>query len=200
MNRTEIIKRHQNAFKQFGHHPNTLLWSGVKIQYLRFEQLVKINLQSGDSLLDIGCGFADLYFYLKQQGIHTDYQGIDIVEDFITKAKTLYPSAQFSNDDIFSLNPATNSVDYIMLSGTLNYVFEGAINNAKQTLEKMFATCRKGMAFNLLDNTDQWSSSRNDLQTYDKQEVVSWIQNLTSNYQLIDNYLDNDFTVLVWKE
>jgi len=47
MSQDQIIKRHQHAFRQFGHHPNALLWSGIKIQYLRFEQLAKINIQTG---------------------------------------------------------------------------------------------------------------------------------------------------------
>jgi trans-aconitate methyltransferase len=200
MSQDQIIKRHQHAFRQFGHHPNALLWSGIKIQYLRFEQLAKINIQTGDSLLDVGCGFADLNFYLKQQNIPTQYQGIDIVEDFIVKAKALYPKAQLSVNDLFTLDPEPNSIDYLMLSGALNYVIDDADNKARQTIEKMFATCRKGIAFNLLDNDDQWSSSRNDLQTYNKQEVESWVKKLTSNYQIIDNYLDNDFTLLAWKE
>jgi trans-aconitate methyltransferase len=200
MSHDQIIKRHQNAFKQFGHHPNALLWSGIKIQYLRFEILSKVGIQAGDGLLDIGCGFADLHFYLKQQDIPTRYQGIDIVEDFIVKAKTLYPKTQLSVNDLFTLDPEPNSVDYLMLSGALNYVIDDASSNAKRTIEKMFATCRKGMAFNLLDNDDKWSSSRNDLQTYNKQEVESWVKNLTPNYQLIDSYLDNDFTLLAWKE
>lgn len=97
------------------------------------------GIQAGDSLLDVGCGFADLYFYLKQQGIPTHYQGIDIVKEFSAKASALYPTAKLSTNDIFSLNPAKNSVDYVMLSGALNYV-------------------------------------------------------------LIDNYLDNDFTLLAWKK
>ena len=200
MSQDQIIKRHKSAFKQYGHHPNALLWSGVKIQYLRFEQLSKVGIQPGDSLLDVGCGFADLYFYLKQQGVPTHYQGIDIVEEFIIKANSLYPTAKLSTNNIFSLNPAENSIDYVVLSGALNYVFDDAKDNAKQTIEKMFATCRKGIAFNLLDNDDQWSNSRDDLQTYSKQEVVSWVENLTPHYQLIDNYLDNDFTLLVWKK
>lgn len=200
MSQDQIIKRHQHAFRQFGHHPNALLWSGIKIQYLRFEQLAKINIQIGDSLLDVGCGFADLNFYLTQQNIPTQYQGIDIVEDFIVKAKVLYPKAQLSVNDLFTLDPEPNSIDYLMLSGALNYVIDDADNKARQTIEKMFATCRKGIAFNLLDNDDQWSSSRNDLQTYNKQEVESWVKKLTSNYQIIDNYLDNDFTLLAWKE
>ncbi|MBT3277654.1 class I SAM-dependent methyltransferase [Candidatus Thioglobus sp.] len=200
MSQDQIIKRHQHAFRQFGHHPNALLWSGIKIQYLRFEQLAKINIQTRDSLLDVGCGFADLNFYLTQQNIPTQYQGIDIVEDFIVKAKVLYPKAQLSVNDLFTLDPEPNSIDYLMLSGALNYVIDDADNKARQTIEKMFATCRKGIAFNLLDNDDQWSSSRNDLQTYNKQEVESWVKKLTSNYQIIDNYLDNDFTLLAWKE
>ncbi len=196
---TAIISRHQNAFKRFGHHPNALLWSGIKIQYLRFEQLAKIGVKSDDSLLDIGCGFADLYFYLKQNNINTNYFGIDIVDEFIDKAKSIYPSVGFSKTDIFSLNNPKNSFDYSLLSGTLNYTIKDAEKNAENTINSMFNLCKKGMGFNLLDNADKYASSSDDLQTYDKTDVELWVKKLTNNYQIIDGYLDNDFTVLVWK-
>ena len=198
-NQQIIIKRHQSAFKQHGHHPNSLLWSGIKIQHLRFEKLTKIGIKSDESLLDVGCGFADLYFYLKQQQILTQYSGVDICPEFINKAQSLYPNANLSINDIFSLNPKDNEYDYLMLSGALNYVFEDANDYAKQSIEKMFSACKKGIAFNLLDRTDAWSDSREDLQTYNKSEVESWVKNLTPNYQILDDYLDNDFTVLAWK-
>ncbi len=196
---TAIISRHQDAFKRFGHHPNALLWSSIKIQYLRFEQLSKIGIKSGDSLLDVGCGFADLYFYLKQNSIVTHYFGIDIVSEFTDKARSIYPDADFLNTDVFSLNAPSDNFDYTLLSGTLNYTIKDADKNAKNTINTMFDLCKKGMGFNLLDNTNKYTSSRGDLQTYCKEDVELWVKSLTNNYQIIDNYLDNDFTVLVWK-
>ena len=63
----------------------------------------------------------------------------------------------------------------------------------------MFNISAKGIAFNLLDSSDNWSNSRADLQTYNKNEIENWVRKLTKKYQIIDNYLENDFTVLAWK-
>ena len=37
----------------------------------------------GKTVLDLGCGLATFYEYLKAQGIHVRYVGYDIVEPFI---------------------------------------------------------------------------------------------------------------------
>jgi len=195
----EIIDRHKTAFKSFGHHPNSLLWSDIKIQYLRFEQLCKIGIKNKDSIIDIGCGFADLYHYLNQQGINTDYTGLDICDDFINKAKSIYPQANLLISDVSSLDYNNNQFDYALLSGTLNYVLDDADNYAHSTINKMFDISAKGIAFNLLDSSDSWSKSRADLQTYNKNEIENLVRKLTKKYQIIDNYLENDFTVLAWK-
>jgi len=75
--RKRIIDRHRDALLHFGYSPNSLYWSNREIQELRFQILLGTNTPpSVSSLLDVGCGFGDLYNFLKPQAIKTDYTGM----------------------------------------------------------------------------------------------------------------------------
>ena len=59
-------------------------------QEVCFNELIKsINIQTNDSIADIGCGFGDMYPYLKKY----DYTGIDLNSIAIEKCKSRFPSA-----------------------------------------------------------------------------------------------------------
>ena len=40
-----------------------------------------------NSVLDIGCGFADFYHFLRSRGFNGQYLGVDIVPEFVSLAK-----------------------------------------------------------------------------------------------------------------
>ncbi len=63
--RQRIINRHKDSMLRHGYHPNALYWSTKEMQELRFKVLADIGIQSGDSVLDVGCGFGDLLGYLN---------------------------------------------------------------------------------------------------------------------------------------
>jgi 2-polyprenyl-3-methyl-5-hydroxy-6-metoxy-1,4-benzoquinol methylase len=49
----------------------------------RYEQLRKVADLSGQSVLDLGCGFGGLYSYLCQFNTKMKYKGIDLVPESI---------------------------------------------------------------------------------------------------------------------
>ena len=60
------IERYNQRLDKFGYSPESLGWGGGKErQFVRFKALTEIGVEKHDSLLDVGCGFADLYEYLK---------------------------------------------------------------------------------------------------------------------------------------
>jgi len=48
----------------------------------------RILIQAGDSLLDVGCGFADLYSYLSSTQRSVSYTA----QDILNKAMQMHPS------------------------------------------------------------------------------------------------------------
>ena len=200
--RKRIIDSQRDAFIRYGYHPHALYWSDSKIQTLRFDYLLKIGIQSGDSLLDVGCGFGDLAHYIEAQGIAIQYTGIDLSPELIKEGQKRYPNITLIEGDLFDLAPQPKSFDYVFLSGTLNRDLNDDGKYAYKTLKKMYETCRIGLAFNLLNAHHEWTKSRWDLQSFYPKDLIEHIEQFQpkpKQITLYDEYLDNDFTLLVWK-
>jgi len=197
--RKRIIDRHRDALLRFGYSANALYWSNREIQELRFQILLEIGIPSGSSVLDVGCGFGDLYGYMKRQAIETNYTGIDLSAELLAKGAELYPGANFFCGDLFDFKPAAESFDYVLLSGALNEVMDDNGEYAKRVITSMYQTCRKGLAFNLLNANEEWLAKSYDLQSFIPSEMLSFCQQLGGDCQLRDDYLSNDFTILMTK-
>ena len=118
--RERIIKRHHHSVWMHGHSPQALYWANKEVQEIRFDVLLGCGVSNGDSVLDVGCGFADLYDYMKMNGITTQYTGIDLSPDMINAAKERLPHLTFFQGDLFDLDPPEKSYDWVLLSGALN--------------------------------------------------------------------------------
>ena len=183
-----------------GYHPNALYWSNKEIQELRFRVLADIGIQSGDSVLDVGCGFGDLFGYLNKQGVHVEYTGVDLSPELIDEGEKQYPQASFLVGDLFDLNPEAQSFDYVVLSGALNEQLNDDGVYARKVIARMFEYCRKGVAFNLLDARNEWIASCTDLQSFNPDEVSSFSESFTGKPKVREDYLDNDFTVYLHRD
>ncbi len=195
--RKRIIDRHRDALLRFGYSPNALYWSTRKNQELRFQILLEIGIPPDSSVLDVGCGFGDFYDYMQRQGIETNYTGIDLSAELIEKGRELNPTANFFCGDLFDFKPAAQSHDYVVLSGALNEAMNDDGEYAKRVITTMYQSCRKGLAFNLLNANDNNVARCTDLQSFVPKEMLSFCQQLNCNSQLRDGYISNDFTVFI---
>ncbi len=67
--------------------------------------IVSDVLDSGDKVLDLGCGNGRLYDYLvNEKNLKLDYIGIDFCSSFISIAQERYPQAEFYEADISSFD------------------------------------------------------------------------------------------------
>ena len=145
----ELLDKHgANSYR-------TLSWISPATQAIRFAQLVKIiaNQQDKFTLLDVGCGFADLYSYLKETGFHNiDYSGIDLMPEFIDADKKAHPNIQLIEGDFLEID-FNQRYDYIVSSGTLNVIVDPSqppYEHAFSVIDKMFELANCGIAFNML--------------------------------------------------
>ncbi|GAA0725965.1 class I SAM-dependent methyltransferase [Dactylosporangium roseum] len=53
-------------------------WGSAELQRIRFDALLRTTAFAGGSVLDWGCGPADLYFHLRTLGLPFDYTGVDL--------------------------------------------------------------------------------------------------------------------------
>jgi len=198
--RKRVIESQRYALIQHGYHPNSLLWSNAEVQELRFKVLAEGGIQQGNSVLDVGCGFGDFAAYLLRQGKLVEFTGIDVSEDLLIEGRKHFPDYELIQGDLLDFNPAPRSYDYVTLSGALNRKFDDAEQYTYHIIQRMFETCKTGIAFNLLDARHQWTASRWDLQSFYPDEIKKFVLEFSSHVTIIDDYLDNDFSVYVKRD
>lgn len=197
--RQRIIDRHRDALLRHGHSAAALYWSGEAVQQLRFQVLLECAVHQGDSVLDVGCGFGDLYPLLRRMAKQVRYTGIDLSPDLLASARELQPQANFFCGDLFDFDPAPASYDLVILSGALNEALGDGGEYARTTIRRMYRTCRRATAFNLLDGGNSWIASRSDLQSFHPEEIKAYCQTFCPHVTVRQGYLDNDFTLQLLK-
>jgi len=194
--RKRIVDRHRDSLTRHGHHPNALYWSGRDIQEVRFKVLADIGIESGDSVLDVGCGFGDFKAWMAGQGRGVDYTGIDLSPDLIGVAKGKHPDARLLCGELFDFHFEPQSFDWVILSGALNEQLHDDSAYAFRVIEQMYQLCRKGVAFNMLDARHLVA---HDLHSQVPGNVLDFCQQLSLHCALHDGYLKNDFSIYMVK-
>ena len=95
------LEWYSQLFKKYGYNRRSLGWGSRKgKQSVQFEALCQIGDISNSSILDVGCGFGDLYAYLKYRGTRVNYTGVDINPDIVFMGKKIYPGIKLEVRDI----------------------------------------------------------------------------------------------------
>ena len=173
---------HQNS-------PIAVGWlDGRQNQTKRFETLLDIGVQEGDSILDLGCGLGHLSEHLEKINLNVRYTGIDTNKWSIQQAYQ-FREANYIHGTIYDVQ---DRYDWGLASGVFNIEFPKL--EMLETINELLSKANKGVAFNLLS-----SSTNNSLryENYTPEEIVS---HLTGDVSIVENYgVENDFTIYIRK-
>ncbi|MPQ77170.1 class I SAM-dependent methyltransferase [Hydrogenovibrio sp. JE_KL2] len=204
--RQRIITRHKASIERYGYEPAALFWKGRDVQNLRFalflewmESQDKSCHEDAPCVLDVGCGFADLYKFFTHHGLSVNYTGLDVSPDMIFAAQNIYPDLLFLNGEIYDFELEDESFDWVFMSGALNEVLDDSGEYAFGVIRKMYALAKHGVAFNLLNKAHEWTFQCSDLMSFDAQKVKKYCQTFCSDVEVRMDYLPNDFTVFLRK-
>ncbi len=102
-------------------------WFSRKNQCLCFDEacdLAGVDWAEVKDVLDVGCGFGGLAGYLrKEKGFRGEYLGIDIVSEFVEKAKDMYgndPKNRFMEKNILDHDWSARQFEIIISIGGLS--------------------------------------------------------------------------------
>lgn len=95
--------------------------------------------QSGEKILDLGCGTGDLANQLNQLGV--DIIGIDKSDNMIQQAQKKYPGLTFKVQDAVNMG-YTNEFDAVFSNATLHW-----IKTPKQALQSIYNALKPGGRF-----------------------------------------------------
>jgi len=80
-------------------------------------------LKNGQKILDLGCGNARYFKFLKEKNLQIDYLGLDSNQVFINENKVKYPDAKFEQLDLISsLKEISQKFDLITVFGVTHHL------------------------------------------------------------------------------
>ena len=195
-----IITRFNNKFKKFGKDIRSLGWDNNINQKIRFQNILKIsNINHFNNILDVGCGFGDLYFFIKKNKIKLNYSGIDINKTFIeiNKQNKDLKKCKFYNQSIFKFN---KKFDVITSFGLLNYKKCTNIYIEK-FIKSMFEKTKKAALIDFISE-DQKFKKDNFIKYHKPENILKITKKISKNFCLFSNYPEipqKEFTIIIYK-
>jgi len=184
--------------KQFGDHVHSLAWESEYTQNARFSVLSAIAPLMNQSVLDVGCGKADLYAYLCDQQIEVEYFGVDLTRELLDIAGEKFPDIQLFYRD-FLEDKYYPDVDYTLSSGIANVRTPNNQEYLEAVIRKMFSLARKGSAVNMLSSLSRSRYKDPGVYFYSPEKMLNFALMLTPHVILRHDYLPNDFTLYLYK-
>lgn len=118
-----IQQRYRAMFEQHGVRPEALGWRNTS-QVVRFGAAFRfLTARRAGSLLDLGCGFADLLGFLRARGWTGNYMGVDFIAEFIEEARSRYggdSSAKFICGHVLESELPNKAFDACVAIGLCN--------------------------------------------------------------------------------
>jgi len=195
----KIQKFFNNLAKQYGNSVSSLAWESDYTQGIRFSVLAGIDNLVGMKILDVGCGKADLYSYFGSENILVDYYGIDLASDLINLAKKNYPDINIIYRDFLS-DGHIPEIDYALSSGIANLKTPNNMEYIESVIKKMFTIAKKGAAINMLTSYAPENKQDTGMYFYSPEQMLKFALKLTRNVILRHEYLQNDFTLYLYKQ
>ncbi len=194
MPKIDSEKFYISSLMQHGISPKGVNWLSKESQEIRFKVLLEMLPKdlSPFSLGDAGCGFGDLYLYMKKYKYPPKtYTGVDALEEmcFITHKHTRCET--IVADICFESIPKK---DFYVCSGAMNVLesFETHL-----FIRNCYESSKFGFVFNILHG-EKNSQTYNYLTSGEIQEIAKSLG--VTKVKLKNGYLDNDITVGFFKE
>jgi SAM-dependent methyltransferase len=195
--RRTAIERYNQRLAEFGPTERALGWGEKGRSRIRFEVLASQWDLRDARVLDVGCGFGDLFGYLRERGVTgVRYIGVDINASLLAIARERYPEARFAEADCRRLRPSTRS-DYAFCSGMFNHKLEDNAGFIAAMFEQFDAAAEKGFAANFLSDRVEYRLEH----TYhaDPRVILELAYRYSNNVVLRNDYMPYEFTVFVNK-
>jgi SAM-dependent methyltransferase len=182
--------------------PEIVGWLSTEEQELLFSALL-LFYSPNQSILDVGCGRADLFGYLNRlfSGNMIQYKGIDLNPNLINLAKDKFPEVAVENLDILNTDMGAD-YDWVVGSGLFNLNdHPDMVEYAKQVIDKMYDKAKAGVSFNLLTGfpPDMAEEDMNQLIVH---SPSMWLDYLIEKYSKVicrADYMSGDVTFFIFK-
>ena len=196
---SKMLSVYKEQLDKYGYSPKTL-GCGKGRQDIRFQSLSRY-VKEKSSVLDYGCGFADLASFFNNSNIEIDYHGCDVMEKFLSIAKEKHPSRNFFKVDIGE--KLTKEYDYIIASGVFNFLYSSDIETHEksvyETLRILHSACRKTLSIDFQSPYVDFIAE--DAYHQDTQKLSNFVRNnLSRRFEVDHSYMPYEFCIHIHKK
>jgi SAM-dependent methyltransferase len=195
-----IIERYNERLREHGFSINALASGNDERRNLRFKILTEIGIKNGDTILDLGCGFADFHTYLLNVGIAVNYIGIDINSEIIRMAKEKKSELDLRVVDILN-DKFDTPVDYIVSTSSFNNkLFEESNYSFIETLlKKCQSIAKKGVAIDFLSSYVDFKVN-DEVFYYEPEKIVTIAKSITKKVCIRHDYELFEFCLYMYPD
>ena len=169
--------------------PECVGWlDGSENALIRNQKIYEAGIEDNDSVLDIGCGVAHLYEFLKMGGWNGKYLGIDPNKKAIDMIDENINTMHGTIEDL----PDFMKYDWVIASGVFNL---GLTENLTfSIIHNMISHANKGIIFNMLQAPYPDSKYEAYYPDYVKNKLLKYEND---GIEIIEDYMGDDaeFTV-----
>jgi len=196
MQQPNYLAPYLKAVERHGAGFHSLLWASPSTQQARFDCFMRLVNFAGKSVLDVGCGRADLQDHLHHRGVEpAEYLGLEAV-DILADAAERKGHAVLRADFIREPQRLYTGSDVIVFSGSLNTL---TVDDFYKTLRHAWQATAEYLVFNFLSTAAL--AAADFLKWHEPRTVLEFARGLSSNVhvQLADDYLPGDCTIALRK-
>ena len=165
------IATYTAAYTRFGVSPRAVLWPTGELQKRRFRDLIPSELPLTGSVLDVGCGLADLKNYLEGLGWIGKYVGIDITPALLEAVWVTQPGYDVRRHDMSACR-TQEEFEWSFISGLFNAYVPHASDFMASVLRNAYASTRVAMSFNFISS--ELGEDRPSMCYYEPRRVVQY--------------------------
>lgn len=203
--RRSLIDLYEKRLEEYEIDIRTVGWSSRAQQLARFEALCQIADLTDKTLLDVGCGFGDLYSFLLRKKIQIkDYKGIDFSSRMIEIARNMHSDSKHAEFEVIDLYKSNidedfeEGYDYVIASGIFSFPIKDNVGYLQKMIEKMFKISHFGVAVNMPTTYVDYRDK--SLYYFAPEEVFSFCKSLTKRVTLRHDYMPYEFTIHLYKD
>jgi SAM-dependent methyltransferase len=200
IDKLKMFDRYGSRIASVGHGP-AAIGEPKQRQAFYFECLLETaEVDPQDSVLDIGCGYGDLYSYMRSARDWTgQYVGIDINADLIAAGRSKYPDADLRAQDIQETEIGFVA-DWVVCCHALTSDTEGVpfLDHLSSMLDIMWRSCRKGLVFNMLSPLADYTNEVHARPPIS--DVIGRVTQLSNRFRMRHDYMPFEYAVCAFKD
>jgi len=194
----EVADYYDNLVKKHGISYKSVNASSQEALDVRHKALAEVTDLEGKSILDVGCGQANIYTYLKDRVKGFTYTGIDVSGEMIRTARVIYPNLDLIHTDLCDFD--TDRKWDIVLSQGIFYKLptHNSTEKIAEIITRMIRLSNEVVAFMAI-STMPYGESTEELRL-DPLSTLGFLYRFTPYVQMRGDYRLGDIMFALFKE